>query len=495
MSFPFSKLRALILCGLLTASLAATSRAQTAANGNFSAQEQAQTLVARGVEAFERGQIEQARLLLGNSLRLAETPESHFWMGRIHATRAQSSPDEKRLAVASFRRALEMQPYGEEGELTRGWLLRMDGRPKSVRFVAARWDGDGEESATRDLIENLALVARARGYKVNEPPRDQFEMTKISTEQLGQGCKDEIGALESGWLVCVSVESLESKYSQPEGKSDGGYRATGEAKIQIFDPLGNTLRAPRSVSDTSFSLTGFLGNPLRPSSSEAWQSAIVRLGDHIWDKCGVVFGGNRDSAMLDETTFPSQLAGVYGRAAVPYDSAVTLPLLALTACGLQDDAKGDDAVDAARNMTSELQSELLRPGGLAVITPGGMHAALTATGAPTESFAVGEVCAAARATGARYAMVSRLTYFDAKAKNMFIMTKVTVRVKLIVVLLDAQTQEPLLTRTYEEKQGVKKWLGGAGVGALIEKQNQALERVRKAAAKDILAIVTKPISI
>lgn len=480
----------MLLCGLLAAAVMVPSaRAQTAAPGTFSAQEQAQSLVARGVESFERGQIEQARLFLRDSLQHAETPEAHFWQGRIHATRAKSQPTEKLLAVASFRRALEMQPYGEEGELTRGWLLRLDGRPKTIRFVAASWNDDYDASATRDLIENVSSIARARGYTVIEAPRDELKMDRTSPVQLAPLCEGENGDLESGWLVCVNASSLDTKYSEPERKSKGGYRTSGTARMRLFDPLSKTLREPVSISDTEFSLLGLLGNALQESRSLAQQKAISRMGDSIWDKCGVVFGANRDVVMLDETSFPSSLGGVFGRATVPYDQAIALPRVALIGCTPPPNDRDEKGADAARFLNTQLQGALMEAGALAVISPGGMRAAMVATGAPAQHYDSGDVCRAALATGAQYALICNLTRFDVSARNQFIATKVTVRAQLQVMLLDAQTEELLLTRTYEEKQGAKKWLGGAAVGALVGKQNQVLQIVQQATTQDVMEII------
>jgi tetratricopeptide (TPR) repeat protein len=427
---------------------------------------------------FQQGQFEAARQKLWRSLQIAEDHhETHFWLGRLYALHAGSSSAERNKSIAEFRRAIELQPYGEHGDLARAWLNRIAGRPRTVRFLLAQPQGQLEldEYATRQVLQSLSADAQAAGFSPQVYEERIVDLDQTKTTEMARWCQDEKGALEIGWLVGVSVGQVETSSNK------NGYNANTVGQIRVFDPLAMQLWQSREIHGSALNLfSALLG--LQPKNySEAREQAFDDISRSAWNRCHEIIATQSEPALLDEVQIPTQLLKIGARAATSYEEATMLPLVMVSGCAVTEDA--DAAV--ARQINSDLASALLQPKKLALISFGSARNALTVCGFAAESKNESELCETARRAGCSAVVIPHLMQFDLDRKNYVIASKVIARVGLQIKVLDCNNNSVLLNRTFVETDSVTKFLSGDDVKLLLKKRDLILSRVVADAAQSI----------
>ena len=449
-----------------------------------SVDERATELTRQAVDDFRQGRLIQAERKLQQSLSLKEkNVQAHFWLGRIYATRAGSSPRERQRAIEAFSRALQIESAGEYGDQARGWLLRIGGRPRRVLFLRARADKQSR-GATRDVLEKLPSLAVADGFEVQEATRreDNSHQQGVDKNHLLSLCKDANGTLTVGWLVGVSVEEFKVERMSGRGRRDMGYVANGQAKISVFDPLAREVLPVITVTGATSNLVSALLGVREDSSSTAYQNGLDNLSQNIWDQLQRVVALLPDNRLLDEVDLPLPIDGTSARAAVSYEKAMHLPLVIFPSCMVE----GEEDAKAAKTVESRLQTALLESGKVTLLSPGNTRIALSEMGYPEGHNAQNLSKIAAR-LGSRYVVFTSLKNLDVDVGEKVIATKIKARVTLLVMVLDTYSGEYVLRKAYREESGATKYLSGKAVTTFLKQREKVVQTACEKASRDILA--------
>jgi tetratricopeptide (TPR) repeat protein len=355
---------------------------RTAADSNLTDRERAQSLAAKGVTAFEHGNITAAQSLLNQAIDIdPKVYEAHFWLGRLYAQTAGSSASARQKAVEHFRAALQLQPYGEEGDLIRAWLFKVAGRPRSALILPVRSAGQTyyDWTATNTVIDDLSSRAGKEGLAIQVID----ERTHLSggqeggvgarsyrgvgpagptKEDLRQLALDPSGLPSAGWVIFVGVRDVETRYDNKRG-----YSATATAEVWLGDALGYLLYPKMSPSSSSFGVVDIL-LPRRKSPTDARDDALRALGAATWDNLSGIMATEKDSQPLDEMLVPTQMPGICARSTAPtFQAAYARKSVAIYYTCPEED---ETTVAATQKISGQVQRYLLTSSELNCISPG-----------------------------------------------------------------------------------------------------------------------------
>jgi tetratricopeptide (TPR) repeat protein len=333
-------LRTLVASNLATVvvlCLAASPDAQS-----LTTRERALAKTADAVHAFNDGQFEQAADLLGEALSLDESLcEAHFWLARVHAIRIEEDPEARQAALHHFRRAFELNPYGELGQLLRGWLYKFGGRPDVARLLPARLeDTDVSSSGTRELLRALSTPCEesARlpfGFQCGDEWTSPADLTP---ERLRQYVAPGPATGEAGWVCLIAVFDCEHNWSD-----DGIPLVSAKARVWIADPILEMVHDAVTVSGSSASIVNLLyvlfPDGPGPTLEDATNLCMSALRDQVLDvfqRCAV---DPYDLALCDETLVPLDEPGVFARAATgdDYGAVKSRPVIVQTSAQPDED--------------------------------------------------------------------------------------------------------------------------------------------------------------
>lgn len=467
----------------------------------------------RAAEAFRAGRIEEAEPLLRQSLSLSEeTYEAHYWMGRLYATRAASSPAARDDAIASFSRALELQPYGDAGALAQAWLLKIGGRPRTLICAALpRQAAETMGGATFDA-GNSAILARSlssqavddfspvladanafanslRSLLDNRSAESQDAVStpeKSALENALQGlCRsDSLRRLAPdvfsdnaaptktagcGWLALVSVGEVpvtrQRQYKRVKD-SDGKkrnveisptYSATANGTLWLYDPIGARLLPAQTLSAMSF---------FNSTSQNAARAALNDLAKQMNRRLKRLVALRPDPRLLDETLLPTALPGVYARSVSTSNEAAPPTSLFFASWN----ADNEDDLDLAKSVGDSVQYSLLAAR-FSVVSPNSARLAFKVLAGQKKGLASSEpfsplvpddatACLAARRIGCRYVVQGRLLPVTVQDKSFLIFGKVKVTARFELRVLDVQTGVVALSRTFDKSFKRSQFLGG-----------------------------------
>ena len=434
-----------------------------------SPQERALELTATAVQDFEQGRYSDAESLLNQAVSASEsTCEPHFWLGRLHAQHAGSDPAEKQEAVTEFRRAIEISPFGESGDLARSWLLRIGGRPKSVIFAVANDSGETENNneQTKHVLSELAPAAQGEGYFIGQTPEDPVSFPQADSAKLLNLCTNTTGDLSVGWLVCVSVRHFKVEEAN-NGKSSG----RGNATVWMYDPIAK--KALPSMNIYGSSLLASLARDHNETFDEASEDGIADLGRQIWRKCRAIINQNPDPKVLDQTSLPTAIPGVYAVSSLPYGEAITLPVALLTPCGAPP---GDNAQDA-RRVGTDIQNLILKSTKTAIISPGNTQNALTSSGFASDDLTPDALRTVGQRLGSNYAIIISLQRLEMKQRDFLLFKKIEARATLNVKIIELSKGTVVLEKTCDEKKGTSRLLSPETLDVAYSNRQVVLDKV------------------
>lgn len=289
-----------------------TGLAYGAASASLSERERAQKLTVQGVADFKAGNAEQGRKTLEQAISIDATVyEAHFWLGRYFAQKAGSSTEARRKAIECFRSAVALQPYGDEGDLIRSWLIKLTGRPKSVVIVPLRVYGkDGYDSQeTDEITQRLSAEAQQAGFTVEIPKRNYNDSQRTLPQKadLKELALNPDGTPRAGWVVFIGAGNLKLKYDKKRG-----YIGRGTADMWIGDAVSYLLYPKATISSSSLGLLDLVFKD-KKNSIDAREDALDSLASLMWDKFRRVAATENESKPLDEILIPTAVSGIYAR--------------------------------------------------------------------------------------------------------------------------------------------------------------------------------------
>jgi len=351
--------------------------ADAATTSALTSREKAQGYAAKGVAQFEAGNIDEAKRLLEEALQTdSKVYEAHFWLGRLYAQSAGSSTQARKKAIEHLRAALQLQPYGEEGDLFRSWLVKVAGRPKSVILVPVRSAGEKNYDYhwTDELIKGLSSRATKAGFSAQtmdeqelrqrDAPlvsrRDNGKSDPPSKEDLKRLALDADGLPSAGWVIFVGAGDVRSSYDNKRGSS-----ASAEADVWVGDALAYLLHPKMWVSSSSLTVFDLLLKG-RKDYSQAQNDALSGLGSIAWDKIGRIIATERENQPLDEMLVPTRAPGIYARStANAFQDACGCRSLAIHYTCPEDEV----SASAAQGICAQLQRRVLTTYNLNCISP------------------------------------------------------------------------------------------------------------------------------
>lgn len=462
--------------------------------------ETAQKMTAQAVTLFNRGQSEQARVLLEQALQINETGyEAHFWLGRLAAQRAASAPAERATALRHFRRALELQPFGEQGDLTRAWMFKVGGRPDRVAIIALEraWEsGVGAmvrpaSEETSQVREVAASLIQTGGYQTEPRPELRRALRQANSRSQVLGALREAGrdpeAPRLGWIVLLSVgeisvehktETRKKSRKSKEYETYDVYTGAGSGSICLYDVSGESLGATQTFSESA-RVTSDSGTGARRA---AYDKTVSNLGAEVWKALRRVAAVHPDPRVFDETLFAAPIPGVYVRAAAPFERATRLPRFFFAGCR----ALQSEHAEFARYLGEDLQAAILEGGQNAIVAPGSARSALRKVGWQAEGAApVPLLAQAASENGCRYAIDAQVVNFVTKVSDIILFSKTTVSLQLRVRAIDAASGAVALDKIYDKKFKKSKLLGGDMTDKSLEFRAQIMREVGNAAVADL----------
>ena len=437
-------------------------------NTTLTERERAVKLAAASVARFENGEVEQARQMLEEALQIdAGVYEAHFWLGRIYAQQSASSPQALSKAVAHFRQAVQLQPYGEEGDLSRAWLLKVAGRPKSILLVPIRQFGETkyQHGNTAKLLDALGGKAAVSGYPARHYQENwNNRVARVPTREDVQALAlDQDGLPHVGWIVFAGADGVTTEYNDKVGNI-----GTAHADLWIGDALTATLYPPMSITANSF-VGNLLGVLLKEkigyqdAMDNAWQSLTSAAGDRLQK----IIALESDPQLLDEMLVP--LPGdIYCRSTAPtLADARTRPAVAFYAWG----PEGEMGADTMRKVNATVQRHLLAACALNCISPTYTRDLLEEP-ADTE-----QAAAALLAAGVSdYALAVRYERLEAVEKESFLSVKAVVHFRAQVVL--ASREKGVVWReTVSAKEEKSRALSSDAIDLLLQLRNKATQQL------------------
>jgi len=305
--------------------------------------EEAMARTAEAVHAFNRGDYAQAQALLVEALSIDESIcEAHFWLGRIYATRAGSDPEARQEAMGHFARGLELNPYGEMGDLLRGWLSKVGGRGRLIRILPARVNEAGfrdNSRVTEDLLRSLhgTMIGQASA----ECGEDWISPTSLTVDYL-KSLTVPSHADACGWLALVGVHEF-----RRDRDEDGTQRCSMGARVWLADPLVGHVYEPIDLDATSSPglslldslLEGHLDlSALVGDSDDPYGLCLSRLKIELIELLRRSGVDPYELELVDEMLVPTPSPGVYARAATAeYDEVLARPVIGIAADIPDDD--------------------------------------------------------------------------------------------------------------------------------------------------------------
>jgi len=434
-----------------------------------SPQERALELTAKAVQDFDQGRYSEAKSVLNEAVSVSDgTYEPHFWLGRLHAQHAGTNPIERKDAITEFRRALQISPLGESGDLARSWLLRISGRPKTVTFVVAE-DSEATESndnLTKSVLQELLPAAQGAGYSVGQTPEDAVTFPQTDTTKLLNLSTNATGDLSTGWLICVTVSHFKVEEGN-NGKSSG----SGNATVWMYDPIAKQTLPSMNIYGSS--LLASLARDHNETFDEASEDGIADLGRQIWRKCSAIINQNPDPKVLDQTSFPTSIPGVYATSSAPYAEANTLPLMLLPPCGAPS---GDNAQDAKR-VGADIQNLILQSTKTAIISPGNMQNALTSSGFASDNLSPDALRTVGQRLGGNYVIITSLQRLEMKQRDFILFKKIEARATLSVKIIELSKGTVVLEKTCDEKKGTSRLLSPETLDVAYSNRQVVLDKV------------------
>lgn len=474
-------------------------------------QERAQSLARRAADSFRAGRAQEAENWLQQALALSEENyEAHYWLGRIYATRAASSPEARSNAIEHFSRALALQPYGDAGALTQAWLLKIGGRPRTLLCAALPRQalelmGGGASNANNSTAIARSLSMRTVGdfspvlanasaftsslrrlFNNRSGTEDVAALSEKSPLEhvLQSLCRgdnlrriapdaslanvDSSNAASCGWLALVSVGDLSvtrqrqyKRVKDSNGKkynveTSPTYSASVNGTLWLYDPIGARMLPAQTLSGMSI---------LNSESRGAALTALNDLADDMNRRMTRLIALRPDPRLLDETLLPTALSGVYVRSIVASNDAEARPRFFFASWN----ADNSDDFDLANSVGDSVQYSLLAAR-YTVVSPNSARLAFkfmngknqrSAPSDETSSAPSDElICLTARRSGCRFAVSGRLLPVQVQDKSIFIFSKVKVTARFELRVLDAQTGVVALSRTFDKSFKRSQLLGG-----------------------------------
>ncbi|MHB9130433.1 MAG: hypothetical protein ACYDBB_04990 [Armatimonadota bacterium] len=392
--------------------------------------EKALKLTATAVSRFEAGDTERAKQFLEQAIKIDDTAyETHFWLGRIYAQKAASSSAARRNAIEQFRLAAQLQPYGDEGDLSRAWLLKLTGRPKNLLFVPVYRDGDHiyDGTNTVNLIQGLSPLVTKAGLELQLYPDDwNIQFQRVPTkEDLKKLSLNTEGLPHVGWVIFLGVNDVTVK-------SDRNFGNVGNvnADMWVGDAISTLLFPKSTVSATSLSLLDLIGK-----SNKGWgdaeKGAKQALTSVVLDRLQKMMTTESDPQLLDEILVPLRDTGIYCRSSAPsLKEAHQRKTISLYSSGPDDEL----GADVLRKLNVLVQRLILAKCNLNCISP--TYSRQFMDDAPDDPVQASKQLL----TGCRsdYGLLIHLEKADVSVKNDFLSKKIAVDFRATVVLASAE---------------------------------------------------------
>ncbi len=393
---------------------------------------------AAAVHAFNRGDFGTALSLLEEALTIDDTVcEAHFWLARVHAMEAGTNPRAHERAIEHFRRAFELNPYGEMGDLLRTWLYKLMGRPDAVLVLPARtgdYKFDQYSYRTRELLEQLQ--GQSVGTSEVFTNRETLSPSALTPEYLQQFCRATDDRPAVGWVALVGVYEYEDDRDRK-----GNPLISAKAKVWIADPVVGFVYEPVVASGSSATLLNLIGAiwkepPDFLSPTDDWREARERCMNSLAEQ---VLKTVQDSAvdaydleLLDEMLVPAPVPGVYARGTTgEYETVCQRPLLAVAA------TKGEADTDFCDRVVEQLQRTLISLGTYNIVSAANTDSYLAGLSSIPESDE--DWATLGRELGATVLCVLEFTPVEISTSRHFLKEKVRVSTTIKVDLLEVRS--------------------------------------------------------
>lgn len=418
--------------------------------------ERALTLVSEAIPLYYQGNLEQAEQRANEAIQTdRECVEAHFWLARILATRAGTDPEARGRAIDHLNQALRIRPVGPDADLVQFWLVRLGGRPAGQTLIFLQ---SGED----DLPFNPGSLNRFitnNNYWPNwQSPEDGLIAESANPEELSALIAN--SQLQIGYAILFSPRTVIN--------TRNGREVLGE--FRVFDPITRLLFPPVRSNAILISRQSDNGFP-----------ALAFNAREILDR--FLYEETR-TELLDEVFFPTRALGVYARSAAPYETALTLPLVAIAPTTVAPEVTMDTS-SITQRLSTVLSQSLLAPKKIAILPSTTVARQQELIGMPSQTLLRARL---SEEIGARYIVNSEIKKFSQRNRNYILYEQTIVEVEVELSLTDLETNRTLHKKLYKQRFEPGRVLNNPSdmvAGRILE----SLRRISTESAKDMLRLI------